>query len=57
MKVELTKSKIKNLADFIELTLISAIREDADIDNINWVVDMAESYKILRKAEEESEDE
>ena len=49
--ISFTKSQCKNLADFIEFNLLSAIREDEDIDNILWVSDMCESYRKLRGAE------
>lgn len=49
--ISFTKSQCKNLADFIEFNLLSAIREDEDIDNILWVSDMCESYRKLRDAE------
>lgn len=51
MTVELTDSQVKNVADFIEFNLLEAIRQDCDIDNINWVADMCEAYKKLREAE------
>lgn len=49
--VELTDSQVNNLADFIEFNLLEVIRQDDDIDNINWVADMCEAYKKLREAE------
>ena len=55
MTVELTDSQVKNVADFIEFNLLEAIRQDCDIDNINWVADMCEAYKKLREAEKEVE--
>lgn len=53
MTIELSKSQITNLADFIEFELIEQIRNDTDIDNINYLVDMCEAYKVLREAEEQ----
>ena len=53
MKVELSKSQITNLADFIEFCFIDEIRNNDTIDNINYVVDMCEAYKTLRSAEEQ----
>lgn len=54
--ITLTKSQCKNLSEFIEFYLMSAIREDEDIDNINWVCDMCESYKTLAGAEKAAEE-
>ena len=51
MVVELTKSQVKNIADFIEFNLLNVIRNDDDIDNILWVNDMCEAYVKLREAE------
>ena len=53
MTIELSKSQITNLADFIEFELIEQIRNDTDIDNINYLVDMCEAYKVLREAEKQ----
>lgn len=48
--IALTKSQCENLAEFIESHLLREIREDVDIDNITWLCEMCESYKILTKA-------
>ena len=53
MKVELTKSQITNLANFIEYNFIEEIRNNDDIDNINYLVDMCNAYKVLKEAEEQ----
>lgn len=53
MKVELTKSQITNLADFIQFYLLDELRNNTEIDNINYVVDMCKAYKILREAEKQ----
>ena len=53
MQVELTKSQITNLADFIQFNFIQEIRNNDDIDNINYLVDMCDAYKVLREAEEQ----
>lgn len=44
----LTKSQIENLIEFIELHFIDAIRDDPDIDNIDYVVDMMSALTKLR---------
>lgn len=53
MKVELTKSQITNLANFIEFNLINDIRNDEEIDNIGYLVDMCDAYKTFKEAEKQ----
>lgn len=53
MKVELTKSQITNLASFIQYNFIEEIRNNDDIDNINYLVDMCDAYKVLKEAEKQ----
>lgn len=53
MKVELTKSQITNLVSFIQYNFIEEIRNNDDIDNINYLVDMCDAYKVLKEAEEQ----
>lgn len=55
MKVELTKSQCNNVADFIEMYIFRSIREDMDIDNIEYLRDMLDAEKALRKAVDEYE--
>lgn len=55
ISIELTKSQIRNIADFMRFYFIDSIRNDTDIDNINYLCDMCEAYKELRKAEEGAE--
>ena len=45
--IDLTQSQCKNIAEFIEFNIFEVIRNDVDIDNINWLIDMAEAYKKL----------
>lgn len=49
MIIDLTESQCRNLCDFIELNIFDYIRNDADIDNIDWLVDMMEIYQKLKK--------
>lgn len=53
MKVELTKSQITNLANFIEFNLINEIRNDEEIENIDYLVDMCDAYKTFKEAEKQ----
>lgn len=48
LNVELTKSQVDNLIEFIELNFIQSVREDTDIDNIDYIVDMMDALKTLR---------
>lgn len=44
----LTKSQVKNLIEFIEFYFIDSIRQDTEIDNINYVIDMMDALTKLR---------
>lgn len=55
MKIELTKSQCENVADFIEVYIFQAIRDDTDMDNIEYLRDMLDAEKALRKAVDEYE--
>ena len=55
MKVELTKDQCVNIADFIDVHLLDAIRRDADIDNLAWVESLILAKKALEKAVDEYE--
>ena len=48
MIIDLTESQCRNLYDFIELNIFEYIRNDTEIDNINWLVDMMEAYQKLK---------
>ena len=48
--LNLTFSQVENLAEFFELNFIDSIRDDAELDNIEYVVDMCEIYTKLKKA-------
>ena len=51
-KIELTKSQIENLKDFFDYEFINGIRNDTEIDNMSYLVDMCEIYKKLKEAGE-----
>lgn len=55
MKVELTKSQCENLAEWIDMHLLDAIRDDEEIDNLKWVKDMVLAMETLEKAAKEDE--
>ena len=44
-----TKSQVDNLVEFIELNFIDVVRNDTDIDNIDYVVDMMDALVKLRQ--------
>lgn len=50
MKIELTKSQCLNLAEFIEFSFIDSIRNDTDVDNMDYLVDMCDAYRVLTAA-------
>ena len=56
-KIDLTLSQIENLMDFIEFQFIPSIKDDPDIENINYIVDMSDIYKKLLEAKEKAMEE
>ena len=48
MMIDLTESQCKNIAEFIELNIFDYIRNDTDIDNIYWLIDMIGAYQKLK---------
>jgi len=52
--LELTKSQIENLKEFFEFEFIDSIRDNTDIDNIDYLVDMMEIYKQFKELEEKA---
>lgn len=60
--VELSKTELTNLIEFIEIEFIDSIRRDDEIDNIDYIVSMMNALQKLRdthdflKAEEENDD-
>ena len=57
MNIKLTKSQIENLIEFFELEFIDSIRNDADIDNIEYICEMCEIYRTLQTALKERNNE
>lgn len=54
ISVPLTSSQIDNLIQFIEFCFIDSIRDDEEIDNIDYIVDMMDALKALREAHKTS---
>ena len=48
--VRLGKCQCANVAEFIEIHLLDAIRNDPDIDNVGWVEDMIGAMRKLEEA-------
>lgn len=57
LKVYLTRSQCHNMAEFINMYLLHAIRQDEGIDNLNWLRDMLDARDTLEQAVEDAEDE
>lgn len=55
LKVELSKNECVCVAEFIEMNLLTVIRNDVDIDNIAWVENMLNAKRALEKAVDEYE--
>lgn len=49
LNVALTKSQVDNLVEFVELNFIQSIRDDTDVDNIDYIVDMMDALTKLRQ--------
>ena len=54
MRVELTKSQCENLVDFIDSEFIDSIRNDEEMDNIEYIRDMIMAREALKEAAEEA---
>ena len=60
--VKLKKDELQNIIEFIELNFIDSIRNDTDIDNIDYILSMMRTLQKFRlayasiKLEEESEE-
>lgn len=55
IKIELTKSQIGSLLEFIEYEFVDSIRRDETVDNIDYVVNISDVLKTLRSATEDCE--
>ena len=50
MKIDLTKAQCESLIDFIELNLIDVIRNDTDIDSLEWVQNILTANTLFHLA-------
>lgn len=55
MKVELTVDQCEALAEFIDMYLLTAIREDSEIDNLQWVCDLINAKNTFEEARKRGE--
>ena len=49
---EITKGQIGSLIEFIDLNFISSIRNDEDIDNMDYICNICDIYRNLTKVQE-----
>lgn len=47
--IELTESQCIDLAQFIEFNIFNFIRDDEEIDNIDWLTDIIDTYKKIKE--------
>ena len=45
--IEITKAQAESMVDFLEAEFINGIRNDPDLDNLQYVVNICEVYKKL----------
>lgn len=48
MIIDLTESQCRNLCDFIEVNIFENIRDDTEIDNIGWLIEIIGAYQKLK---------
>lgn len=51
MKIELTRSQVDNLIEFFEFEFIDSVRDNSDVDNMEYLVDMCEIYQKLKEVQ------
>lgn len=49
---DITKGQIESLIEFIDLNFIPSIRNDVDIDNMDYICNICDIYRNLTKAQE-----
>ena len=55
MTIELTASQVENLMEFFEFEFIDSIRNNTDIDNMGYLVDMCDIYSKLKESVEDGQ--
>ena len=51
--IKITKEEAESLLDFIGLNFFDAIREDEDIDNLEWAMNIMLVYKKCKEGRTE----
>lgn len=46
--VELNKEQCESLLELIEINLFDIIRNDPDVDSMDWLVDIVGAYKAIK---------
>lgn len=47
--IEITQSQAESLLDFIEVHFLSSLRNDVDIDNMQYVANICDIWKMLNE--------
>ena len=55
--LQLTSNEATAVVEFISDNLCKAIREDATIDNVDWIADIASAYRKLSLVHSPQKDE
>ena len=51
--IEITKDEAESLVDFIKTSIFDSIREDPDVDSIEWLCNIMSVYKKCKESEQE----
>ena len=47
--IEITKAQAESMVDFLEAEFINGIRNDSDLDNLQYVINICDVYKKLNE--------
>ena len=47
--IEITKDEAESLLDFIEVSFFDTIRNDEDVDNLEWAMNIMSVYKKCKE--------
>ena len=50
--IEITKDEAESLVDFIEMNIFDMIRNDPDVDSIEWLCNIASVYRKCKEGDE-----
>ena len=54
-KIELTKSQCASLVNFIDFAFIPSLRQDPDLDNLQYVINICDAYKVFKEVVDSNE--